>query len=147
MRRKHKLTHPFAILWSPFVPVFIRLQSESIVTRIRSGVRVSAAAMHCSLPQVLQTAYGAHSASHSKRFSVPSPGVKRRVHDVDRINPCNAKVKNEWSYTSVPPYVPSCGSKRHVYPALQIRSFAVFIPDCVPVVVVLTSKLWQKYNK
>jgi hypothetical protein len=35
------------------------------------------------------------------------PGVKRPGRDVDHLSPSSVEVKNEWSYISAPPYVPS----------------------------------------
>jgi hypothetical protein len=50
------------------------------------------------------TGSGAHPASYPVGTGVFSPEVKWLGHEADHLPPSSAKVKNAWSYTSIPPY-------------------------------------------
>jgi hypothetical protein len=59
-----------------------------------------------SLSHSVQTDSGTHQASYLVDTVDFFPlGVKRSGCDADRSPPSNAEFKNEWSYTSTPPYV------------------------------------------
>jgi len=44
------------------------------------------------------------SGNHPDFYSIDE-GAKRPRREVDHLHPSSAKVKNAWSYTSIPPYV------------------------------------------
>jgi len=56
-----------------------------------------------SLHYHFQTSCGAHPASHPVCTRNIFPGVKQPVCEANHSPTSNAKVKNVWSYTSVPP--------------------------------------------
>jgi hypothetical protein len=78
-----------------------QLPSNSIQRLLRSQPDTR----HFSLPQNVQTGSDTHPASYSIGIW-GFPGKKRPGHEVDYSPPSSAKVKNEWSYTSAPPW---CG--------------------------------------
>jgi len=69
------------------------------------GIRLLAGARDFSLSKTVQSVPRAQPAFYSMDTSVFfSPGVKQQSHEDDLSPPCNAKVKNEWMYTSPPLY-------------------------------------------
>jgi hypothetical protein len=57
--------------------------------------------------QNVQTGSVAHPASYSVGIRVPSQGLSGRGREVDHSPPSSPELKNEWSYTSTPPIMPS----------------------------------------
>jgi hypothetical protein len=57
--------------------------------------------VHCRI----QTGSESHPASYTMGTEVLFRGVKRPGLEADHSSPSSAEVKNEWSYTSTPPYV------------------------------------------
>jgi hypothetical protein len=51
----------------------------------------------------VQTSSNAHPASSSTGSRVPSQEYEQQGHEIDHLPPSSAKVKNEWSYTSMLP--------------------------------------------
>jgi len=54
------------------------------------------------LPTIVQSVPRAQPASYLMGTRVFFLGVKQQSHEDDLSPPCNAKVKNEWMYTSTP---------------------------------------------
>jgi len=54
-------------------------------------------------PRRLQTGSGAHPASYQTATRGSIPRGKASGHEADHSPPSSAKVKNVWSYTSIPP--------------------------------------------
>jgi hypothetical protein len=52
----------------------------------------------------VQIGPGAPSVSSAVGTGDLTPEVKRPVREADKSPPSNVEVKNEWSYTSTPPY-------------------------------------------
>jgi hypothetical protein len=66
----------------------------------RTEVRIPTPVRNFSLLLNVQTDSGAHPASYSMGTGDLYSEVKRSGHEVDKLPPTNAEVKNAWSYTS-----------------------------------------------
>jgi hypothetical protein len=73
----------------------------------RSGVRIPARASELYLLQNVQTCGGAPTNLLFSGYRDSFPLVKRSGCGIDHSPPSSDEVKNKWSYTSVPPYIPS----------------------------------------
>jgi hypothetical protein len=79
---------------------------DGIETRLRAGrFRVYIPAGEQGVLQNVCTISTAHPASYSVGTKVTAV-VKRPGREVNHSSPCSAKVKNEWSYTSIPFHCP-----------------------------------------
>jgi hypothetical protein len=70
------------------------------------GVRVPVGAMNFSPHHRVQTGSGVHQASYRMGTRDSYPGGR----EADHCPPFNAKVKNAWSYTSIPQYASIAGA-------------------------------------
>jgi hypothetical protein len=59
--------------------------------------------MNISVLQTVQTGYETHFPSFSVCTGFISPGLKRPGREVNRLPLTSAEMKNEWSYTTIPP--------------------------------------------
>ena len=69
----------------------------------RLGGEIAGRGKGLSVLQSIQICSGVRPAAYSMRTRVVSLGVKRPGREFDHSHPSSAMVKNEWSYTSIPP--------------------------------------------
>jgi hypothetical protein len=83
-----------------------------------SVVRIPVGVREFYLFQNVPNVFGAHPAVYSVNTGV-FPEVKRPGRDVNHSSQYSAEVKNEWSYTSLPPCMPSWHEQGKLYLLLK----------------------------
>jgi hypothetical protein len=93
---------------SPFSQLRVGVAWTRLGAR-RSGSRIPVGARDFPLLQNVKTG---PSTLLFSGYLGSFPRVMRPRREVKHLPPSNAEVKNEWSYNSIPPYMPSCRRQR-----------------------------------